>query len=139
VTWDQADAYCKALNKRLPREAEWEVAGRGSGEDPPLYPWGTDPSDGGNTFDLPNDTYEVGSKDFNISPFQVYDLLYNVYEWVGDPYGDLAAGNRLLRGARYSTPYDLSFRLEVSPDNTGDVSTLASGAPPIRFDKGGFT
>jgi serine/threonine protein kinase len=121
VTWDQADAYCKALNKRLPSEAEWEVAGRGSGENPPLYPWGTDPSDGGNIFDLPNDTYEVGSKDFNISPFQVYDMLYNVYEWVGEPYGSLAAGNHILRGARYSTPYDLAFRLEVSPGNTEDV------------------
>ena len=121
VTWEQADAYCKALNKRLPNEAEWEAAGRGAGENPPLYPWGTDPSDGGNIFDLPNDTYEVGSKDFNISRFRVYDMLYNVYEWVGEPYGSLAAGNHILRGARYSTPYDLAFRLEVSPDNTGDV------------------
>jgi formylglycine-generating enzyme required for sulfatase activity len=121
VTWEQADAYCKSLNKRLPKEAEWEAAGRGSGENPPLYPWGTDPSDGGNIFDLPNDTYEVGSKDFNISPFQVHDMLYNVYEWVGEPYGSLAAGNHILRGARYSTPYDLAFRLEDSPDNTEDV------------------
>jgi serine/threonine-protein kinase len=121
VTWDQADAYCKALNKRLPKEAEWEAAGRGSGENPPLYPWGTDPSDGGNIFDLPNDTYEVGTKDFNLSPLQVYDMLYNVYEWVGEPYGSLAAGNHILRGARYSTPYDLAFRLEVPPGNTEDV------------------
>jgi serine/threonine-protein kinase len=43
VRWDQADAYCKSLNKRLPNEAEWEAAGRGPGENPPLYPWGTDP------------------------------------------------------------------------------------------------
>ncbi len=121
VTWDQADAFCKALNKRLPKEVEWEAAGRGSGENPPLYPWGTDPSDGGNIFDLPNDTYEVGTKDFNISPLQVYDMLYNVYEWVGEPYGSLAAGNHILRGARYSTPYDLAFRLEVPPGNTEDV------------------
>ena len=94
VTWDQADAYCKSLNKRLPNEAEWEAAGRGPGENPPLYPWGTDPSDGGNIFDLPNRTYEVGTKDFNISPLQVYDMLDNVYEWVGEPYGSLGAGNK---------------------------------------------
>ena len=121
VTWDQADAYCKSLNKRLPKEAEWEAAGRGPGENPPLYPWGTDPSDGGNIFDLPNRTYEVGSKDFNISPLNVYDMLYNVYEWVGEPYGSLAAGNKILRGARYGTPYDLAFRLEVSPNDTQNV------------------
>ena len=121
VTWEQADAYCQSLGKRLPKEAEWEAAGRGPGENPPLYPWGTDPSDGGNIFDLPNSTYEVGSKDFNISPFQVYDLLYNVYEWVGEPYGSLSAGNHILRGARFSTPYDLAFRLEVSAGNTTDV------------------
>ena len=121
VTWDQADGYCKSINKRLPNEAEWEAAGRGHGENPPLYPWGTDPSAGGNTFDLPNHTYEVGSKDFNISPFKVYDMLYNVYEWVGEPYGSLGAGNKILRGARYSTPYDLVFRLEVSPNDTQNV------------------
>jgi serine/threonine-protein kinase len=121
VTWDQADAYCKSLNKRLPNEAEWESAGRGPGENPPLFPWGTDPSDGGNIFDLPNHTYEVGSKDFNVSPFNVYDMLYNVYEWVGEPYGSLGAGNKLLRGARFGTPYDLAFRLEVPPNDTQNV------------------
>lgn len=121
VTWEQADAYCKSLGKRLPKEAEWEAAGRGSGENPPLYPWGTDPSNSGKIFDLPNSTYEVGSQDFNVSPLQVYDLLYNVYEWVGEPYGNLTAGNHILRGSRFSTPYDLAFRLEVSPGNTTDV------------------
>ncbi|HET6595204.1 MAG TPA: bifunctional serine/threonine-protein kinase/formylglycine-generating enzyme family protein [Anaerolineales bacterium] len=121
VTWDQADAYCKSVSKRLPKEAEWEAAGRGPGENPPLYPWGEDATDGGNTFDLPNDTYEVGTKDFNVSPLGVYDLLYNVYEWVGEPYGSLEAGNHILRGARYSTPYDLTFRSDISPDDTQNV------------------
>jgi serine/threonine-protein kinase len=121
VAWEQADAYCKSLNKRLPKEAEWEAAGRGPGETPPLYPWGTDPSADGKAFDLPNNTYEVGSKDFNVSPLNVYDLLYNVYEWVGEPYGSLASGNHILRSARFSTPYDLAFRLEVPPNNMTDV------------------
>lgn len=121
VTWDQANAYCSSLGKRLPREAEWEVAGRGAGTNPPLYPWGADGTAEGSIFDLPNSTYEVGTQDFNVSPFQVYDMLYNVYEWVGEPYGSLTPGNHILRGARFSTPYDLAFRLEVPPGNTTDV------------------
>jgi serine/threonine protein kinase len=121
VTWDQANAYCASLGKRLPREAEWEAAGRGPGTNPPLYPWGTDGTAEGSIFDLPNSTYEVGTQDFNVSPFQVYDMLYNVYEWVGEPYGSLTPGNHILRGARFSTPYDLAFRLEVPPGNTTDV------------------
>ncbi|HJQ14715.1 MAG TPA: bifunctional serine/threonine-protein kinase/formylglycine-generating enzyme family protein [Anaerolineales bacterium] len=121
VTWDQADAYCRSLGKRLPKEAEWEAAGRGPGENPQLYPWGTDPSADGNAFDLPNNTYEVGSQGFNISPLQVSDMLYNVYEWVGEPYGSLTAGNHILRGARYGTPYDLAFRLEVPPNDTQNI------------------
>lgn len=121
VTWDLADTYCKSISKRLPIEAEWEASGRGPGENPPLYPWGTDSSAGGSIFDLPNRTYEVGSQDFNISPLQVYDLLYNVYEWVGDPYGALEAGKKLLRGARYGTPYDLAFRAQAAPADANYV------------------
>ena len=134
ISWDQADAYCKSVNKRWPTEAEWEVAGRGPGDNPALYPWGTDASDGGNIFDLPNRTYEVGTKDFNVSPFQVYDMLYNVYEWVGEPYGSLAAGNKILRGARFGTPYDLAFRLEVTPDDTnyGQYAGFRCAADQVR-------
>ncbi|HLF74659.1 MAG TPA: SUMF1/EgtB/PvdO family nonheme iron enzyme [Anaerolineales bacterium] len=115
VTWDHADAYCRSLGKRLPGEAEWEAAGRGPGENPQLYPWGDTANE---ALKLPNHTYEVGTQPFNVSPFQVYDMLGNVYEWVGDAYGNLGAGNRILRGARFGTPYDLAFRVEVTPDDT---------------------
>lgn len=118
VTWEQADAYCKALNKRLPNEAEWEAAGRGPGPDPQLYPWGRD---AGQALKLPNETYEVGSQPFNVSPLGVYDLIGNVYEWVAEPYGKLAAGKQVLRGVRYGAPYDLSFRLEVAQTDTNYV------------------
>ena len=75
--------------------------------------------------DLPNHTYEVGTKDFNISPFQIYDMLYNVYEWVGEPYGILGAGNKLLRGARFGTPYDLEVLLYLfQPDKFHSLSRL---------------
>jgi formylglycine-generating enzyme required for sulfatase activity len=121
VTWDQANAYCQSINKRLPKEAEWEAAGRGTSNDPnkppPLYPWGDSPNADGKTVDLPSDTYEVDKFDFNRSPFNLYDMLGNVFEWVGDSYtSDLPAGNRILHGS-YGVTYDLAFRVKTAPDN----------------------
>ncbi|MEO8356990.1 MAG: SUMF1/EgtB/PvdO family nonheme iron enzyme [Chloroflexota bacterium] len=119
VTWDQASAYCAWKTKRLPNEAEWEAAGRGPGPEPQLHPWGEDPTDGGNALQLPNDnTYEVGSQFFNVSPLQVYDMVGNVWEWVGEPYSGLPAGNQILRGGRFSNPVDLAYRLPVTADDT---------------------
>lgn len=109
VTWDQANAYCNGKNKRLPSEAEWEAAGRGSGENPPLYPWGPEPD---KAQALPSDnTYEVGSQSLNVSPFKVYDMVGNVWEWVGELYESVPDGSVVLRGGRYSNPQDLAFRL----------------------------
>jgi serine/threonine-protein kinase len=119
VTWDQAQAYCTWKGKRLPREAEWEAAGRGPGPEPQLHPWGDDPTDGGNVQQLPvENTYEVGSQFFNVSPLQVYDMVGNVWEWVGEPYGNIPAGIQILRGGRFSNPVDLAYRLPVAPDDT---------------------
>jgi formylglycine-generating enzyme required for sulfatase activity len=118
VTWDQALAYCGWLNKRLPNEAEWEAAGRGTGPGPQLHPWGDDPTDGGNVLKLPNqNTYEVGSQSFNVSPLQVYDMAGNIWEWVGEPYSSLPEGTKILRGGRFGNPVDLAYRLPVATDD----------------------
>jgi formylglycine-generating enzyme required for sulfatase activity len=118
VTWDQASAYCAWKIKRLPKEAEWEAAGRGPGPEPQLHPWGDDPTDGGNALQLPNNnTYEVGSQFFNVSPLQVFDMVGNVWEWVSEPYSSLPAGIQILRGGRFSNPVDLAYRLPVAADD----------------------
>lgn len=120
VTWDQAEAYCSYVKKRLPAEAEWEAAGRGPGASPQLYPWGNDPTAGGNTFNLPDqNTYPVGGQPFNESLFGVSDMVGNIWEWVGDPYDSIPDGYRILRGGRFGIPVlDLAYRLTVAPEDT---------------------
>jgi serine/threonine protein kinase len=120
VTWDQAVAYCRWVNKRLPTEAEWEVAGRGPGPNPQLYPWGNKANADGDAANLPDqDTYEVGAFSFNKSPFGVFDLVGNVWEWVGDSYASTSPGSKILRGGRFGVPVlELSYRLTVVPGDT---------------------
>jgi serine/threonine protein kinase len=118
VTWDQAAAYCTWANKRLPNEAEWEAAGRGPGSSPPLYPWGNDPTNDGQSLQLPDqDTYEVGTQSSNVTPSGLYDMVGNVWEWVGEPYGSVQEGYKILRGGRFGIPQDLAYRLAVTPND----------------------
>ena len=120
VTWEQAFAYCQWTNKRLPNEAEWEAAGRGSGTPPQLYPWGNDITADGQALNLPDqNTYSVGSLSFNKSPLGVFDMVGNVWEWVGEPYVSSPEGQKFLHGGRYGLPInDLAYRLGVAPGDT---------------------
>ena len=123
VTWDDAQAYCAWVHKRLPTEAEWEVAARGPEIPSPLFPWGNDDSFAGGEMDnLPReDTYQVGTATFNRSHFGVYDLAANVWEWVGEPYGPVADGSKLLRGGRHGFLRDMAYRQQAAPDDPSFV------------------
>lgn len=148
ITFEQAEQVCAYEGKRLPTEAEWAKAARGT--DGRIFPWGNSPTPSCDTAIVnqaiggkmgpgcgAGTTQPVGSRPSGASPYGAQDMVGNLWEWTADWYDDLPASRqdnpkgprrgdyKVLRGSSWTSgtrdELALTVRFAYAPQGQGYV------------------
>jgi formylglycine-generating enzyme required for sulfatase activity len=143
ISWFGAKAYCEAYGWRLPGEVEWEKAARGV--DGRAYPWGNEIAPQNANFYSSRDPFEdmqnLGSRTTPVgffngqiyngyqtidspSPYGLYDMAGNVWQWTGDVY--TGQHYRYMRGGSKDT-YDYVLRVWMRNNATPTYTSPGVG------------